>query len=664
MAEKKIINLATEFSEDLQSEIVDEVILNTEIDLESRSDWEAKRNDWFRLSQCIPEDRVVDFEGSSNVCLPMLASAALQFQGRAYQSRFEPPYPERVKVEPVAGNDVIRAIKVEKFLNWQLIAEMVEYESEWDRLLMELPIMGTGFTKTFWCTAEKRPRVEYVPALDVILPYATPSLERARRVTQRLHQHLDEIRAKAHEGFYVDLSENFGHTDENADNESLTAISSREIHGESKVKSSEGLNVVYESHVLKQLPGDDKPMPYIFWVDKANRTLLRATTRHYSIGSASTDVQHFTDYHFIPNPEGFYSFGFGHYIEPLNKIANTLFNQFIDAGRLTNAPMIFYGRGAGIKKRNMRIRPGAAEQVNDVNQLLITKFPGLDQSLPLLLQSIDKFTQDITANTEELRGRAQKGVREPTVKGQFARIEQGLTTLSVLLKRVNRQIRTEMRTIFTLNSLFQSEERQFRVLGSTDIVPFEDIKRADFDGKFDLIPVMDPSFASPGQQRQEAGELMQIFLQHPLIIGDPNTGQGRNDRALLAVLRDLVRTYNKPHILRELPDLPEPSFPPEIENAMFMQGDHVEPKQGEPHAQHLAVHAEFLTTKAFQDLPEDRKDLARAHMDRTEMIAIIEQRQQQQAQLQDPTQAASLSNIGDLAASGVNNGTLPNGSNS
>jgi chaperonin GroES len=52
---------------------------------------------------------------------------------------------------------------------------------------------------------------------------------------------------------------------------------------------------------------------------------------------ASIPEQYFTKYGFIPTPDGgFYELGFGNLLGPVNDSINTIVNQLIDAGTMSN----------------------------------------------------------------------------------------------------------------------------------------------------------------------------------------------------------------------------------------------------------------------------------------------------------------------------------------
>lgn len=279
-------------------------------------------------------------------------------------------------------------------------------------------------------------------------------------------------------------------------------------------------------------------------------------------------------------------------------------------------------------------------EVTDASQIVFPNMQRLDQSLPSLLTMIDRYIELFTSNTEPVSGRTQKGVREPTARGTMALIEQGLVQFGVVTKRIYRAQRKEFRQLYALNQLFLPTEKQFRVLGDTETEVFTSVKKDDFQGKYDLFPTGDPAFASKGQRRQESLEVMQLALQHPLIgAPDPQTGKPMNAKALRAFTQDWLRTYDKGGLARELPVEEEPSLPPHVENAAFMQGDTIEPQEGEDHEKHVDAHVTFLQSPVGQGLPLEFQQLIMQHIQATEQLYQQEQQQMEAMQQQEAMQS-------------------------
>lgn len=74
-------------------------------------------------------------------------------------------------------------------------------------------------------------------------------------------------------------------------------------------------------------------------------------------------IQYYTKYGFIPNPDGgFYDIGFGRLLGPLNNSANTIINQLVDAGSLSNLQAGFIGKGLRIKMGESRFNQENGKQ--------------------------------------------------------------------------------------------------------------------------------------------------------------------------------------------------------------------------------------------------------------------------------------------------------------
>ncbi len=619
-------NLVSEIPEEKQKEIVAAIIADYDSDILSRAGWEAKRSKWYRLWACDLDKKNDPWPGASNVCIPMLSAASNQFHARSYQSIFAAP--GMVKTVPVGKNDIKRAKNVETFLNWQTLYEMQEYEEVFDKLLQLLPINGLHFKKLWWDVKGEKPQTEHISASDIVLPYRTRTLETSRRIVHRLWLYYDEMLDRHHDDLYD--TENFnkipkGEQGQHDQNE--TKLQGDKLAGETP-NLSEAPRLVLECH--KKFDLGDGRKPYIFTVDRQAEVLLRATSRIYKRGAHELEINNFVDYHFLPNPEGFNSFGFGHFLEPLNQMANTAFNQIFDAGRLSNQPFGFYGRRAGIKRRKIKLHPGSMEEVEDASQVFFPNLQRVDQVLFMILGLIQQYTEQFTSTSDYLSGRESKGTKTPTAHGTLAIIEQGLVTFAVMTKRIFRCMRKELRLMMALNQIFLPDTKEYRIMGDEDAIAFPDIKAEDFESVYDVIPIGDPSYASRATLRQEAMELYQVLMGNPLIIGNPQLGLPPNKEAMHEALSDVIDTYDKKNKSKLLPELPESSrLSPDIENAMMMQGEDVKPKPGENHQGHIKVHTNFRKTPYFKSMVKEYQKMVDDHIVETTQFAYIEQQEKQ-----------------------------------
>src|SRR5690606_3956296 len=63
-------------------------------------------------------------------------------------------------------------------------------------------------------------------------------------------------------------------------------------------------------------------------------------------------IEYYTHYQFVPSPDGgFYGIGFGILLNGLNETINTLINQLLDAGTLSNAGGGWVGSGVTIGRK-------------------------------------------------------------------------------------------------------------------------------------------------------------------------------------------------------------------------------------------------------------------------------------------------------------------------
>ena len=613
-------NLIKEIPEEKQKEIAVEICENYDTDIQSRSVWEEKRDKWYKLWAGIRGEKTDPWPGCSNVAVPLLATASNQFHGRAYQSIFAAP--GLIKCIPVSSNDVERAERVEKYLNWQTLYEMEDYEDGFDKLLQLLPINGTGFRKFLWDKNEVTGIGETIGALDIVLPYRTKALKAARRLVHRLWLYYDELQIRNEQKLY----ENFDkvRTSPGQKEEGALKQTADEATGETRPPGDEKPHLILERHSDWDL-GDGRK-PYIFTVDYDSMTLLRVASRQFK----GKTIDYFIDYHFIPNPEGFYSFGFGHFLETLNEMADTVFNQIFDAGSLSNMPFGFYGRRAGLKKRQVKLKPGLFMEVEDASNIHFPSLQRVDMVLFQVLGLIRQFTEQFTSTSDYLMGRESQGTKTPTAHGTLAIIEQGLVTFAVLTKRVFRALRKELKLLMALDQLHLPETKQYRVMGSEEEIAFPKIKRVDFDSVADIIPIGDPSYASKMLKTQEAMQRYEIMMQNPLVVGNPNTGDQPNKRAIWQVTSDLLDALGTPNKSKILPPLPPEPIPPEAENAMFMQGDYKSPIPGETHAEHWRVHTTFQETEFYHNMPPEYQELVDRHLLETQQVAYTEAAQLQQ----------------------------------
>jgi hypothetical protein len=120
------VNLADFLTDNVLNDIGQKVIRDIEIDESSREDWLKRYRKWLDMAMQVRETKNFPWPKASNVKLPLLTVAAIQFQARAYpaivdganlvKGRVLGPDPDGQKHE--------RADRIGAHMTWQLLHKM------------------------------------------------------------------------------------------------------------------------------------------------------------------------------------------------------------------------------------------------------------------------------------------------------------------------------------------------------------------------------------------------------------------------------------------------------------------------------------------------------------------------------------------------------------
>jgi chaperonin GroES len=473
-------NVAEELDDQTLYDIAYDCIDNYEVDRASRSKWEEKNKEWIKLATQVKEDKTFPWPNSANVKYPMLTTAALQFASRAYPALVQGNNP--VKVDLVGfdpeGKKADQAARISKHLSYQLLHQMEEWEEDMDKTMMVLPIIGTSFKKTYFCPRRGRNVSEYVSPQDLVINYYAKSVETANRKTQILTYYPNEMIEQMRSGFFRDLE--IGEGDGVVDPDIIS-----ETTGLDEPMDEYSAHTVLECHTLLDLDEDGYKEPYIVHVHKDTEQVLRIYPRFAAEDVVMNDdgevakinsMEYFTGYVFIPNPESdIYGLGFGTLLGPLNETANTLINQLLDAGTLSNTQGGFLGRGFKVKGGHFSFKPGewkVTQSTGDDLRKNVFPLPVREPSGTLfqLLGMIVDAGQTLSSTKDVMMGESP-GQNQPATT-TMAVLEQGLKVFTSIHKRIYRAMKKELKKLFKLNALYMNDEEYFRIL---DYQPVRDI---------------------------------------------------------------------------------------------------------------------------------------------------------------------------------------------
>ena len=189
-------NLAEVLSEDQRLVLGQELWRELEAADASRAEWRMLASEGVRR---LGLDRHLDkrndpFPGASAVVHPAFAQACVDLQARLAAQLCPPSGPVKTVVvgkQTEEAND--RADRVAAYMNWQCSEQIEEWRRETERALMMLGVEGSTFKKQWYDPILKRPRVMYVPADDVIIPYGAADEMTAPIVGERMRKLGDQI---------------------------------------------------------------------------------------------------------------------------------------------------------------------------------------------------------------------------------------------------------------------------------------------------------------------------------------------------------------------------------------------------------------------------------------------------------------------------------------
>ncbi len=515
-----ITNLAEKQSDETIADITTKVFEGYKIDLASRADWEKLNKQIIDLAKLLVKKKTYHGEVVANVKYPIIANSCIQFAARAY--------PEIVKGNDVVKGKVIgedpqgtkfeRARRVSEFMSFQLLNEIEDWEEGVDQLLITLPAIGCVFKKTYFNSLTRQNISETVFADDLVVNYFTESLERAPRITHKIYLYHNEIVERINSGIFskFDVDElGKATSDKTSDTDDETP------------------HLFLEQHRWYDLDGDGYQEPYIVTVHEQTQKLVRIAPRFASDGIIRKDgnengpiikivpEQYFTRYLFMPSIDGgFYGMGFGSLLMSGNAAINTLINQLIDAGSLSNRQHGFLGRGLRLGRgKSITLKSGEWKPVNATgDDLRKNVFPmpirepssTLFQLLGLLIES----GKELAGMTEILSGNSP-GANVPA-ESVLALIEQGLQVYSAVHKRIHRAQYKEFVKLRRLNALYLDQMTYSTVLDEKAIV------QADFfNADFDIVPVSDPNNTTMMQRMLKAKAMLEL------------RGQGLNDMEII-----------------------------------------------------------------------------------------------------------------------------------
>jgi len=507
---QKSKNIVELLDDDQLTKIGAQVVRGYEIDEESRAEWKEMVDKAQDLAAQKSEPKNHPWPGASNIKFPIITKAAYN-----YASRTMPEIIQNDKVVKCAivgsdpdGQKFNRANRVADYMSNQFVNEIDGWEDGMDSMLQILAVTGMAFKKTYYSVLRNNACSELCLPEKIVVNHSTQSLDAAQRVTHLLVMSQNDVVERQRTGIFCDEVEI----------DSLKPVELGEDCTGSVTDDEDFTIHLLEQHCFLDLDDDGYKEPYVVTVHKVTRQVLRIVARFDKIKKNSDGevvnikpIQYFTDYHFLPSSDGgFYSVGFGTLLLPLNASVNTILNQLVDAGTLSNTSTGLISRGLRIKNGEFKFKMGQynvldGTSTTDISKAIYTlPFKEPSHVLYQLLDMLIKAAEEVSSTTDVMNGtQASQNVSSGTVSQQ---IEQGSKIFGAINKRVYRSLKKEYEKVYRINSKYLDNKSYREMLNN----PEADVK-TDFELEtINVYPIADPTMSTLNQRLQKASAVMQL----------------------------------------------------------------------------------------------------------------------------------------------------------
>ena len=601
----------------------------------SRAEWERAYIVGLDLLGFKYTNRTEPFQGASGATHPVLAEAVTQFQSLAYKELLPADGPVRTMVMGATNpQKEMQAQRVKNFMNYQIMDQMKEYESDFDQMLFYLPLSGSTFKKVYYDDLLGRAVSKFVPADDLIVPYTATSLDDAEAVIHVVKMSENDLRKQMYSGFYsdIELTKPTGTiTNELEEKE-------REVEGVSKSQRIDPLYTLLECHVNLDLEGfedvgpDGEPtgikLPYIVTVEEGSRKLLSIRRNFAADNPKKNKIDYFVHFKFLPGL-GFYGLGLIHMIGGLSRTATAALRQLLDAGTLSNLPAGFKQRGVRVKDDAANIQPGEFKDVDTPGGNLKDAFVFLPYKEPsqTLLQLMGIVVQAGQRFASIADMQVGDGNQQAAVGTTVALLERGSRVMSAIHKRLYVGLKQEFKLLAKIFGESLPPEYPYDVVGAA-----RNIKATDFDERVDVLPVADPNIFSMSQRISMAQTQLQLAQSNPPM------------HNMYMAYRNMYTAIGVKDIDRILPP-PPPNQPkdPALEHIDAMGQKPFQAFPGQDHRAHVTAHLNFMASNFVRNNPSITAALEKNIMEHLSLMA------QEQVQLEFPQEMQMLPQLQQAA---------------
>lgn len=532
-----------------------------------------------------------EFKGASKVVHPVLMEACIDFSARAMKELFPAKGPVKTHIIGKQTDAKLeRADRKRQYMNWQLTKQISEYRPSLERLLTQLPLGGGQYLK-FWQDPDfERVRTEFVPIDDIFVPYACDDFYSTPRLTHAQHLTRDEFDRRVankmyREGSYKDAS---GSEPE----KTAAAIVNDRIEGkEDPAYNNDGLRDVFEVQVYLEIEDDKfarkgRKCPYVVTIEDTTGYVLGMRRNWEEDDEKCRKLEWIVEWPMFPW-RGAIPIGLAQAMGGLPATTTGALRALLDSAHISNFPAALKLKGSRVSGQTIELQATGLTDiegptaVDDIRKLVMPlPFPGPSPVLFELMKYCVDTAKSLISTADD---KIAEGAQNAPVGTTLALIEQGSITFSSVHARLHEAQRRSLEILHRLNGEYLEDEETVEELG--ELV----VRREDFQGPMDVVPVSDPNIFSDSQRYAQLQAVMQLNQQFPGML----KAAVLVERALkLLNYPDYEEVLNAPGSAEELDAVQENivARDPLKQIKVYAANDDVE---------HLKLHLQFLSSPLF-----------------------------------------------------------------
>jgi len=521
------------------------------------------------------------FQGASRVVHPMLTEVCVDFSARAIKELFPAagPVKDYIVGDPTADK-VAKASRKSQYMNWQLTQQMPEFRAELEQLLTQVPLGGAQYMKLSWDSGKRRPVPLFIGIDDIYLPYAATNFYSAERKTHVQYVTEIEYRQRIRSGMYrdVDLAPTTMEPDISKSEKANNKIEGRD----DSAYDVDGLRTIFEIYVISDIEDKYGLAPYIVSLDKTTGKVLSIYRNWREEDDTLEEMQWIIEFPFVPW-RGAYPIGIPQMIGGLSAAATGALRALLDSAHIANFPGMLKLKGGREGGQSERIDPTEVKEIeggafsDDIRKIAMPlPFNQPSETLFRLLGFLIESGKGVVRTTMENITDSNANVPVGT---QLSRIEQGMMVFSAIHARLHDAMGRTLKVLHRLNAMYLEDEEVKEELGELIV------RRSDFEGPMDIVPVSDPNIFSEAQRYAQVQALAQRAVALPQIYDQRKVEERILDQLKIPNAKDLLVPAPKPKEMNAV-----------NENIAATLGRPLSAFPEQDHLAHIQVHLDYLTS--------------------------------------------------------------------